>query len=132
MNSVVSARWGRGAVGSASRWNREGRDKQSVGPWRSWERASMASRRSWVRIPSAPPALHSMSFHVYILLSETTNHYYIGQTQDVEERLAYHNATTPSCSGIGGRGDSSTKKNTRPGLKPCAENGRSSRGRTAP
>ena len=28
-----------------------------VGPWRSWERASMASRRSWVRIPSAPPTL---------------------------------------------------------------------------
>jgi hypothetical protein len=27
----------------------------SVGPWRSWERASMASRRPWVRIPSAPP-----------------------------------------------------------------------------
>src|SRR5437899_1925008 len=27
----------------------------SVGLWRSWERASMASRRSWVRIPSAPP-----------------------------------------------------------------------------
>jgi hypothetical protein len=26
-----------------------------VGPWRSWERASMASRRSRVRIPSAPP-----------------------------------------------------------------------------
>jgi len=52
-----------------------------------------------------------MSFHVYILLSETTNHYYIGQTQDVEERLAYHNATTPSRSGIGGRGDWSTKKN---------------------
>jgi hypothetical protein len=26
-----------------------------VGPWRSWERASMASRRSWVRTPSAPP-----------------------------------------------------------------------------
>jgi hypothetical protein len=26
-----------------------------VGLWRSWERASMASRRSWVRIPSAPP-----------------------------------------------------------------------------
>src|SRR5712692_5450804 len=26
----------------------------AVGPWRSWERASMASRRSWVRIPSAP------------------------------------------------------------------------------
>src|SRR4029077_6763371 len=28
-------------------------------PWRSWERASMASRRSWVRIPSAPPSLYS-------------------------------------------------------------------------
>src|SRR5713101_349025 len=155
-----------------------------VGPWRSWERASMASRRSWVRIPSAPPLLahvfprlypfernnkpllrwsdagrqraprlpqrelfqvapesgavaaglsgriqdpwpsHAprttdqvvegprhdrafggrgfeshrlhhfwrMSFHVYILLSETTNRYYVGQTQDVKERLAYHNA----------------------------------------
>ncbi len=33
-----------------------------------------------------------MSFHVYILLSETTNRYYVGQTQDVEPRLAYHNA----------------------------------------
>jgi putative endonuclease len=33
-----------------------------------------------------------MSFHVYILLSETTNRYYVGQTQDVEQRLAYHNA----------------------------------------
>ncbi len=33
-----------------------------------------------------------MSFHVYILLSETTNRYYVGQTQDVTERLAYHNA----------------------------------------
>ena len=26
-----------------------------LGPWRSWERASMALRRSGVRIPSAPP-----------------------------------------------------------------------------
>ncbi len=33
-----------------------------------------------------------MSFHVYILLSETTKRYYVGQTQDVKERLAYHNA----------------------------------------
>jgi hypothetical protein len=32
------------------------RCKPAVGPWRSWERASMASRRSRVRIPSAPPA----------------------------------------------------------------------------
>jgi len=29
-----------------------------VGPWRSWQRASMAWRRSWVRIPPAPPILH--------------------------------------------------------------------------
>src|SRR5207245_10189716 len=34
----------------------------SVGPWRSWERASMASRRSWVRIPSAPPT-YSLLFN---------------------------------------------------------------------
>jgi hypothetical protein len=27
-----------------------------VGPWRSWQRASMASRRSGVRIPPGPPA----------------------------------------------------------------------------
>lgn len=25
-----------------------------VGPWRSWERVSMALRRSWVRIPLGP------------------------------------------------------------------------------
>src|SRR5256885_7046835 len=31
------------------------KSNESVGPWRSWERASMASRRSRVRIPSAPP-----------------------------------------------------------------------------
>ncbi len=29
-----------------------------VGPWRSWQRASMAWRRSWVRIPPAPPILN--------------------------------------------------------------------------
>jgi len=33
-----------------------------------------------------------MSFHVYILLSESTDRYYIGQTQNLEERLSYHNA----------------------------------------
>ena len=33
-----------------------------------------------------------MSFHVYILQSQTTSRYYIGQTANVEERLAYHNA----------------------------------------
>jgi putative endonuclease len=52
----------------------------------------MASRRSWVRIPSAPPTILTVPFYVYILQSETTNRYYIGQTIDVEERLAYHNA----------------------------------------
>src|SRR4029077_6943300 len=44
-----------------------------VGPWRSWERASMASRRSWVRIPSAPPSCQGPArrhvFRVYLLQS---------------------------------------------------------------
>jgi len=31
-------------------------------------------------------------YFLYILKSESTAHYYIGQTQDVEERLVYHNA----------------------------------------
>ncbi len=41
--------------------------RSSVGPWRSWERASMASRRSWVRIPSAPPkkSAHILSISLF-------------------------------------------------------------------
>ncbi len=31
-------------------------------------------------------------FYLYILQSESTGRFYIGQTQDVSERLAYHNA----------------------------------------
>ena len=31
-------------------------------------------------------------YYLYILQSDTTGRYYIGQTQDVPERLAYHNA----------------------------------------
>jgi len=31
-------------------------------------------------------------YYLYILQSETTGRFYIGQTQDVPERLAYHNA----------------------------------------
>ena len=33
-----------------------------------------------------------MAFYVYILQSQTTGRYYVGQTKDVEARLAYHNA----------------------------------------
>jgi putative endonuclease len=33
-----------------------------------------------------------MAFFVYILQSETTGRYYVGQTKDVEARLRYHNA----------------------------------------
>ena len=31
-------------------------------------------------------------YFLYILQSETSDRYYIGQTQDVSERLVYHNA----------------------------------------
>ena len=31
-------------------------------------------------------------YYLYILQSESTGRFYIGQTQDVSERLAYHNA----------------------------------------
>jgi putative endonuclease len=33
-----------------------------------------------------------MFFYVYILQSEATKRYYIGQTQDLKIRLAYHNS----------------------------------------
>jgi putative endonuclease len=33
-----------------------------------------------------------MKFFVYILQSETTGRYYIGQTKNLEERVSYHNA----------------------------------------
>ncbi|MFZ0333555.1 MAG: GIY-YIG nuclease family protein [Candidatus Acidiferrales bacterium] len=33
-----------------------------------------------------------MPFFVYVLESETSGRYYVGQTKSVEERLAYHNA----------------------------------------
>jgi hypothetical protein len=45
-----------------------------VGPWRSWERASMASRRSWVRIPSAPPKSHFLYCSAGSLLSWLLHH----------------------------------------------------------
>ena len=31
-------------------------------------------------------------YYLYILQSQTTGRYYIGQAQDVNERLAYHNS----------------------------------------
>jgi putative endonuclease len=34
----------------------------------------------------------NMSYRLYILKSDSTNRYYVGQTQDVQKRLAYHNA----------------------------------------
>jgi putative endonuclease len=33
-----------------------------------------------------------MSYQLYILESQSTNRYYIGQTQDIQKRLTYHNA----------------------------------------
>ena len=52
----------------------------------------MASRRSGVRIPPAPPKVSAMPFFVYILQSESTGRYYVGQTEHLEERIAYHQA----------------------------------------
>src|SRR6266849_8866138 len=46
-------------VGSQKKFVINWQKSVTVGPWRSWERASMASRRSWVRIPSAPPNSYS-------------------------------------------------------------------------
>ncbi len=34
----------------------------------------------------------AVPFHVYILQSLSTGRFYVGQTKNVEERLAYHNA----------------------------------------
>ena len=34
----------------------------------------------------------AVSFFVYILQSDSTGRYYIGQTKDLDVRLAYHNA----------------------------------------
>jgi putative endonuclease len=33
-----------------------------------------------------------MAFFVYILQSQTSSRYYIGQSQNLDERIAYHNA----------------------------------------
>ncbi len=33
-----------------------------------------------------------MTFYVYILQSQTSLRYYVGQTQDIDGRVAYHNA----------------------------------------
>ena len=33
-----------------------------------------------------------MCFYLYILQSQSTTRYYVGQTQDIDGRLAYHNA----------------------------------------
>ena len=33
-----------------------------------------------------------MTFHLYILRSQTTGRYYVGQSQDLAARISYHNA----------------------------------------
>ena len=33
-----------------------------------------------------------MAFYVYILQSQSSSRFYIGQTQDLDDRVAYHNA----------------------------------------
>jgi putative endonuclease len=87
-----------------------------VGPWRSWERVPVKPGRSQGQIrvcyggavaqlgarldgieevvgsnPIGSTKFISV-YYLYILQSERTSRFYIGQTQDVPERLAYHNA----------------------------------------
>jgi putative endonuclease len=56
----------------------------------------MASRRSRVRTPPAPPSslrrVKPDMYFVYILRSESTGRYYVGHTKNINERLPYHNA----------------------------------------
>ena len=41
-----------------------------------------------------PASLHQTMYFVYILQSERTGRFYIGQTQDIEDRVRRHNAGT--------------------------------------
>jgi putative endonuclease len=85
-----------------------------VGPWRSWERvpvkpgrllvqiyfggavAQLGARLDGIEEVVGSNPIGSTKFipvyYLYILQSKTTRRFYIGQTQDVSERLAYHNA----------------------------------------
>ena len=42
--------------------------------------------------PIGSTTLNDMVFFVYVLQSETTGRFYVGQTQNLEERVVYHNA----------------------------------------
>ncbi len=42
--------------------------------------------------PIGSTNLSPVVFYVYILQSESTNRYYVGQTKHLEERVAYHNS----------------------------------------
>src|SRR6266567_3965293 len=59
-----------------------------VGPWRSWERAGNTgtSGLKCYRLRQC----FLMSYYVYILQSESTGRYYVGQTEHLEERVRYH------------------------------------------
>jgi putative endonuclease len=38
------------------------------------------------------PKVQRMSYHLYVLQSEASGRFYVGQTKDLEARIAYHNA----------------------------------------
>ena len=48
-------------------------------------------RRDW-RNPSLFLLLSIMTYYLYILYSETTDHYYVGSSSDPEKRVLQHNA----------------------------------------
>jgi len=58
----------------------------------------LAVKRSAVRFRYSPPKsltfvrLFFMKYYTYILVSELTGKFYIGQTQDLDKRLLNHNA----------------------------------------
>ena len=99
----------------------------SVGPWRSWERASMASRRSWVRIPSAPPKCNVLP----VIYSQEREHGSIlyrsnatcGEETCIPQRQLIESLeeSRPLARG--------TWNDTKRGRKPCAASARSNRGK---
>ena len=82
--------------------------------------------------PIGSTKIQNMSYELYILQSQSTNRYYIGQIQDFQKRLTYHNANCSKALRIAGLGGSFTQGDMRREEKPCDVSAKSSLGRIAP